>query len=59
MGVQQELPRPQRLSFWFGEPIPTTRYAGRADDDGAARAVRDKVRHAVEQGVEALRDERG
>jgi len=49
------LPRPQRLAFWFGEPVETTRYAGRADDDGAARAVRDKVRHAVEHGIEVLR----
>jgi 1-acyl-sn-glycerol-3-phosphate acyltransferase len=52
------LPRPQRLSFWFGEPIATTRYAGREDDVGAARAVRDKVRHAVEGGIEALRADR-
>jgi len=52
------LPRPQRLSFWFGEPVQTTRYAGREGDDGAARAVREQGVDAVEHGIEVLRDER-
>jgi 1-acyl-sn-glycerol-3-phosphate acyltransferase len=52
------VPRPERLYFWFGEPIDTTRFAGRHDDDAAARAVRDEVRAAVEDGIGFLQDER-
>lgn len=52
------LPRPERLYFWFGEPIETTRHAGRAEDDAAARAVRDEVKAAVVGGIETLQDER-
>jgi 1-acyl-sn-glycerol-3-phosphate acyltransferase len=50
------LPRPERLYFWFGEPIDTTRYAA-AGDDGA-RALRDEVRAAVEHGIAFLHQER-
>jgi 1-acyl-sn-glycerol-3-phosphate acyltransferase len=52
------VPRPERLYFWFGEPIDTTRFAGRHDDDAAARALRDEVKSAVEGGIAFLRDER-
>ena len=47
------LPRPERLYFWFGEPIDTTGY-----DDADARALRDEVKTAVESGIAFLRDER-
>lgn len=52
------LPRPERLYFWFGEPIDTTRFEGCAGDDEAARALRDEVRAAVEHGIELLHEER-
>ena len=51
------IPRPERLYFWFGEPIETTGFAGR-NDDTAARAVRDEVKQSVMAGIEFLRDER-
>jgi hypothetical protein len=51
------LPRPERLYFWFGEPIDTTRFAGHHDDE-AARAVRDEVKRAVERGIDFLLAER-
>jgi 1-acyl-sn-glycerol-3-phosphate acyltransferase/ketosteroid isomerase-like protein len=52
------IPRPERLYFWFGEPIDTARFHGRAEDDGAARQLRDEVRMAVESGIEFLLAER-
>ena len=52
------LPRPERLYFWFGEAIDTARFQGRADDDGAARAVRDEVKQAVQGGIAFLLAER-
>ncbi len=51
------IPRPERLYFWFGEPIDTTRFAGQ-NDDTAARAVRDETKQAVLAGIQFLRDER-
>ena len=51
-------PRPERLYFWFGHPVDTSRYGGDGDDEAAARAVRDEVRAAVLAGIEALRAER-
>jgi 1-acyl-sn-glycerol-3-phosphate acyltransferase len=53
------IPRPERLYFWFGEPIDTVRFDGRADDDDAARQLRDEVRGAVQSGIEFLLAERG
>jgi 1-acyl-sn-glycerol-3-phosphate acyltransferase len=50
------IPRPERLYFWFGEPIDTTGSTG--DDDTAARAVRDEVKQSVIAGIQFLRDER-
>ena len=52
------IPRPQRLYFWFGEPIRTRRWDGLADDKKAQRAVRDEVKAAVEVGIEFLLAER-
>jgi 1-acyl-sn-glycerol-3-phosphate acyltransferase len=51
------IPRPERLYFWFDEPIDTTRFAGQ-DDDTAARTLRDEVKRAVLAGIQFLRDER-
>jgi 1-acyl-sn-glycerol-3-phosphate acyltransferase len=51
------IPRPERLYFWFGQPIDTTGFAGQ-DDDKAARAVRDEVKQSVLAGIQFLRDER-
>ena len=51
------IPRPERLYFWFDEPIDTTRFVGQ-DDDTAARALRDEVKRAVLAGIQFLRDER-
>jgi 1-acyl-sn-glycerol-3-phosphate acyltransferase len=50
------LPRPERLYFWFGDPIETARFS--AGDDSAARLLRDEVRAAVEGGIETLMSER-
>ncbi len=44
------LPRPEKLYFWFGEPVRT---GGREPAD-----VRDEVKAAVEYGIEFLHDER-
>ena len=57
VGLGPLLPRPERLYFWFGEPIDTSTFAGRADDD-AGRAVRDETRTAIERGIDCLRAER-
>jgi 1-acyl-sn-glycerol-3-phosphate acyltransferase len=45
------LPRPKRLYFWFGEPTETTAYARRRDSERAARALRDEVKTAVQNGI--------
>jgi 1-acyl-sn-glycerol-3-phosphate acyltransferase len=50
------LPRPERLYFWFGDPLDTRRFDGRAEDDAAARTLRDEVRAAVEAGLAELHD---
>ena len=52
------LPRPQRLYFWFGEPIDSTRFGSRYDDTAAACALRDDVKHAILTGIQFLRDQR-
>ena len=51
------IPRPERLYFWFGEPVGTTRFAGQ-DADTAARTLRDEVERAILAGIQFLRDER-
>ena len=52
------IPRPERLYFWFGEPIDTRSMSGRYDDTAAARALRDEVKRAILLGIQFLRDER-
>ncbi len=52
------IPHPERLYFWFGEPIDTARFGGRTEDDDAARQLRDEVRVAVQSGIEFLLAER-
>jgi 1-acyl-sn-glycerol-3-phosphate acyltransferase len=52
------IPRPERLYFWFGEPIDTTRYGGCYEDTAAAQALRDEVKQAILGGIQFLRDER-
>jgi 1-acyl-sn-glycerol-3-phosphate acyltransferase len=51
-------PRPERLYFWFGEPIETGRFGGGFEDTAAARALRDEVREAILGGIQFLRDQR-
>lgn len=48
------LPRPERFYFSIGEPIDTRRYAGRQDDPEALRALREEVRHSVENQIARL-----
>jgi 1-acyl-sn-glycerol-3-phosphate acyltransferase len=52
------LPRPERLYFWFGEAVDTVRFDGRAEDDAAARTLRNEVRAAVEGGIAELHERR-
>ncbi len=52
------IPRPERLYFWFGDPIDATAFGGRVDDTTAARALRDEVKQAILAGIQFLRDER-
>ena len=44
------IPRPDRLYFWFGEPIDSSRFGSRFDDTTAARALRDEVKQAILTG---------
>jgi 1-acyl-sn-glycerol-3-phosphate acyltransferase len=52
------LPRPERFYYSFGEPLDTTPWAGRQDEPSALRAVRDRVRDAVEARLAFLLAER-
>jgi hypothetical protein len=52
------IPRPERLYFWFGDPIDTTRFGTRFDDTTAARALRGEVKQAILVGIQFLRDQR-
>jgi 1-acyl-sn-glycerol-3-phosphate acyltransferase len=52
------IPRPERLYFWFGDPIDTAPFEGRSDDDTAARTIRDQAKQEVLSGIQFLRDER-
>jgi 1-acyl-sn-glycerol-3-phosphate acyltransferase len=51
------IPRPERLYFWFGDPVDTSHFNGH-NDDAAARTVRDEVKQAVMAGIQFLREER-
>ena len=48
------LPRPQRLYFHISEPISTTEWAGKDDDDELCRALRRQVAAAVTEGIDHL-----
>jgi 1-acyl-sn-glycerol-3-phosphate acyltransferase len=53
------LPGDHRLYFRFGEPIPTTRWAGRTDDPAALAECRELVKTEIEAHIAyllALRD---
>jgi 1-acyl-sn-glycerol-3-phosphate acyltransferase len=52
------IPRLDRLYFWLGEPIDSSRFGSRFDDTDAARALRDEVKQAILAGIQFLRDER-
>ena len=52
------VPRPERLYFWFDEPVDSARWGSRYDDTVAARALRDEVKQAILTGIQFLRDER-
>ncbi|HME03460.1 MAG TPA: lysophospholipid acyltransferase family protein [Solirubrobacteraceae bacterium] len=58
VGLAPLLPRPERLYFWIGEPIPTDQFAGMADDDAAPREVRRSTHEAIMGGVDFLLAER-
>jgi 1-acyl-sn-glycerol-3-phosphate acyltransferase len=51
------IPRPERLYYWFGEPIPTDSYSGVADEANA-REVRSLAANAIETGIKFLLDQR-
>jgi 1-acyl-sn-glycerol-3-phosphate acyltransferase len=48
------LPRPERLYFELREPIDPRAFGDDGADDDAARALRDRVRHEVEAGIQSL-----
>ncbi|MBV9311218.1 MAG: acyltransferase family protein [Solirubrobacterales bacterium] len=52
------LPRPERFYFAFGEPLSTTAWAGRHEDQPALRAVRDRTRKLVEGRIAFLLEQR-
>lgn len=49
--------RPERLYYWFGEPILTDAYRGMADEANA-RELRSRTANAIEAGIEFLLNER-
>jgi hypothetical protein len=51
------VPRPERLYFWFGEPISTREYDGVADEDNA-RELRARTAASIVGGLNFLFDER-
>jgi 1-acyl-sn-glycerol-3-phosphate acyltransferase len=52
------IPRPERLYFWFDEPIESAGFGSRYDDTDAACALRDEVKQAILNGIQFLRDQR-
>jgi len=50
------LPRLERQYFLFGKPISTDDYAGRHEDRDACFALRERVKHAIESQILALRE---
>jgi 1-acyl-sn-glycerol-3-phosphate acyltransferase len=51
------IPRPERLYYWFGDPISTEQYDGVADETNA-REARLRTANAIEAGIKFLLDER-
>src|SRR5271170_889744 len=51
------IPRPERLYFWFGEPIPTDSYGG-VSDEANVLELRSRAANAIESGIKFLLDER-
>ena len=45
------IPRPERLYFWFGAAIDSSRFGASGEDAAAARGLRDEVRAEVEGGI--------
>jgi 1-acyl-sn-glycerol-3-phosphate acyltransferase len=52
------LPRPERLYFHFAPAIETGRYHGHCEDDAACWEVRERVKRAIETGIEFLLQKR-
>ena len=52
------LPRPERFYFHFGRPIDTRPYAGSQRDAALCMALRERVRRAVDRGMQRLLTER-
>jgi hypothetical protein len=51
------IPRPERLYYWFGEPIPTDA-CGDVADEANAREMRSRTAKAIEDGMKFLLDQR-
>jgi 1-acyl-sn-glycerol-3-phosphate acyltransferase len=51
------IPRPERLYFWFGEPISTSEYEGDTSERNA-RELRARTATAIEGGLDFLWEER-
>lgn len=51
------IPRPERLYFWFGEPISTLEYGGVADEHNALES-KARTAASIEGGLDFLFDER-
>ncbi len=52
------IPRPERLYFWFGQPIDTERFRHRPEQDNAPQRLRDEVEQGVLEGIGFLLAER-
>lgn len=52
------LPRPERFYFHFAPPVETRPYAGREDDDALCYRLRERVRRAIQRGIDQLLAER-
>jgi 1-acyl-sn-glycerol-3-phosphate acyltransferase len=48
------VPKPERLYFYFGHPVDTARYHAAAEDDTAAREVRDRIKDRVDRQIAGL-----
>jgi 1-acyl-sn-glycerol-3-phosphate acyltransferase len=51
------IPRPERMYFWFGEPISTLEYDGVVNEENA-RELRARTAASIEGGLNFLFDER-